>query len=334
MKSHMSTLDEHLRILRLGAEGNLPEVLDRQSGVSLHIVEELIGAGYIAAVDVSTIDGPGFMQPRITLAGREYLHQSETGEPVQRASGMSIRLFVSHSSQDASFVRLLVGLLRSALQLPAQQIRCTSVDGFRLPGGANTNEQLRAEVYDAEAFIGVISAHSISSLYVAFELGARWGAGKQLIPLLAPGADVGLLGGPLSALNALRSDIRPQLQQLVADVGAVLAITPESPHAYDADVEAILASPRGTSTNRSASTPASLSEKEVEILQVVAQAGDYTLTDHAIATELKENLVRTQYWLNRLVKVEYLHDMLSTLAPTTYGLQEKGRAYLVENGLL
>jgi hypothetical protein len=64
-----------------------------------------------------------------------------------------------------------------------------SIDGYRLPGGADTDIQLRQEVHEADAFIGVISSHSISSLYVAFELGARWGAGRPLIPLITPITD-------------------------------------------------------------------------------------------------------------------------------------------------
>lgn len=158
----------------------------------------------------------------------------------------SIRLFISHSSQDHELVRLLVELLRSALPLPATQVRCTSIDGYRLPGGANTDAQLRAEVHDTDAFIGVISAQSIKSLYVVFELGARWGAGKPLIPLLAPGVDVNVLGGPLIGINALRADNRAQLHQLVMNIARELQLTPEAPQVYERYIDAILT--LGTST--------------------------------------------------------------------------------------
>jgi hypothetical protein len=87
-------------------------------------------------------------------------------------------LFISHSSGDLAIIEPLVGLLRSALAISPDSLRCTSLDGYRLPGGASIDEQLRREVHDAEAFVGLISHRSLQSMYVLFELGARWGAGK------------------------------------------------------------------------------------------------------------------------------------------------------------
>src|SRR5437762_5967682 len=90
-----------------------------------------------------------------------------------------LKLFISHSSDDSELARRVVVLVSTALNLPAVAIRCTSVDGHRLPAGANTNDQLRQEVHDSVAFIGIVSQSSIRSMYVLFELGARWGAGEK-----------------------------------------------------------------------------------------------------------------------------------------------------------
>lgn len=46
----------------------------------------------------------------------------------------AIRLFISHSSDDAALVSLLVDLIKTALLLPSNAIRCTTIDGYRLPG--------------------------------------------------------------------------------------------------------------------------------------------------------------------------------------------------------
>jgi hypothetical protein len=151
----------------------------------------------------------------------------------------TVSIFISHSSKDQDYVRLLIHLLRSALNLPASQIRCTSVDGYRLPAGATTTEQLRNEIHGAQAFIGVISPHSLRSLYVVFELGARWGARKHLIPLLLPGARHDLLAAPLGDLNALEGGNPAQLHQLIQDLATTLSITSSSPAAYHEQLEAI-----------------------------------------------------------------------------------------------
>ena len=87
-------------------------------------------------------------------------------------------LFISHSSKDLEVVRALIYLFRSALAISPEEIRCTSLEGYRLPAGASVDEKLRQEVHEAKVFIGLISYNSLQSIYVVFELGARWGAGK------------------------------------------------------------------------------------------------------------------------------------------------------------
>ena len=49
-------------------------------------------------------------------------------------------IFISHSGQDQQIASVLIDLLRAATNIPPTRIRCTSVDGYRLPGGASTDE--------------------------------------------------------------------------------------------------------------------------------------------------------------------------------------------------
>lgn len=148
-----------------------------------------------------------------------------------------IDIFISHSQRDASIAESLIALLRSALSVPAETIRCTSVDGYRLPAGVSTEERLRQEVHDAKAFIGIITQDSLRSAYVLFELGARWGAGRQLVPLLAAGTPATALVGPLSGLNALDCRSSAQLHQLVSDIAQELKLSVGNPASYLRAVE-------------------------------------------------------------------------------------------------
>jgi hypothetical protein len=65
----------HEHALYLAARGRLPETIDSASYPSVTVVQELIEAGYLKATDVSSLDGAAYLNPKITLAGREYLAQ-------------------------------------------------------------------------------------------------------------------------------------------------------------------------------------------------------------------------------------------------------------------
>lgn len=143
-----------------------------------------------------------------------------------------IKIFISHCAEDSTIAESLAELLHTALHLPKSEIRCTSVDGYRLPAGANTDEQLRREVLDAPVLVGLISHRSFDSAYVLFELGARWGKNAFMAPLLAPGVSTSVLKGPISSLNALSCESASQIYQLVHEIGLQLAVSPEPPATY------------------------------------------------------------------------------------------------------
>lgn len=135
-----------------------------------------------------------------------------------------IRLFISHSSRDEELAGLLVELFRAAFDLPHGEIRCTSVDGYRLPIGADTEHQLKKEILAAPAFLGLLSKAALGSSYVLFELGARWGSALHIAPLLASGVDHRLLPAPIAGKNALRASRAEDLQQMVSDIARTLKL--------------------------------------------------------------------------------------------------------------
>jgi hypothetical protein len=151
-----------------------------------------------------------------------------------------IKLFISHSSEDAELAAIFVQLIVTALKIKSQDIRCTSVEGYRLPGGSDTDEKLREEALGAECFIGVISPQSLASAYVLFELGARWGVRRHLVPLLAPGLGPQALKGPLRGLNALSCDSMADIHQLIAELASQLGLQSESPAVYQRQLEALV----------------------------------------------------------------------------------------------
>ncbi len=134
-------------------------------------------------------------------------------------------------------VRHLVTLLCTALNFTKSSLRCTSVPGCKLPAGADTPTQLRKEIQDAKAYIGLITPASVESTYVLFELGARWAFEGYFAPALGPGATFELLKGPFAHRHHLKSSERTDMQQLLEEI-AVAAARPLQPaQAYEYELD-------------------------------------------------------------------------------------------------
>ena len=148
-------------------------------------------------------------------------------------------IFISHSSSDKEFVEALTDLLKASFRLPAKQILCTSVAGHKLAGGADTEEELLETLHDAKVLIGLLTPASLSSSYVLFELGARWGLKKPLISLVGCGARTGEIKEPLKSKNALDASDENDLHQLVEDIADILGEKTEPVSAYSEYVKRV-----------------------------------------------------------------------------------------------
>ena len=180
--------------------------------------------------------------------GRKYFEELEQRaereeEPTKStrqagATESGLRIFISHSSKDVALAEALTDLLKLALGLVPTQIRCTSVEGHRLPVGVNTETELRDEVNAAKVLIGLVTPSSLASSFVMFELGARWGAKLFLAPLLA-GVNPSGLNGPLSFLNALSANNEAQLCQFLDDIARRVGLQLQSASSYLRYVSAV-----------------------------------------------------------------------------------------------
>ena len=153
----------------------------------------------------------------------------------------SMKIFVSHSSADRDAAEALVDLLRSALGLPAKEIRCTSVEGYKLSAGADSNEQLRTEVFGCEAFVALLSPSSMKSVYVTFELGARWGTKRHLAPIMIGGILASDLRAPLSGIHAITGSSESDMHQLISDLSSLIGRANEGPSVYGKHLRAFVA---------------------------------------------------------------------------------------------
>ncbi len=133
-------------------------------------------------------------------------------------------VFISHSSIDKIVASKLCDLLIISLGIDPNKIRCTSVEGHKLKGGVNTDEQIRKEIHDTKVFIGLISRTSLRSHYVLFELGARWGLHEPLIPIVTSQSVIEIIEKPLNNLNLFNLEQKSDIYQMLEEVSEVLNV--------------------------------------------------------------------------------------------------------------
>jgi hypothetical protein len=134
-----------------------------------------------------------------------------------------VRIFISHSSVDADLAKLLVLFLEAGITIPRGTIRCTSVDGYKLAGGDDGPEVLRADLEQCLVVLALITKRSLESSYVLMELGAAWALKKKAIPLWMPGLARPNLG-PFRDIHALHLDGRPEMMGLFETISKTTAL--------------------------------------------------------------------------------------------------------------
>lgn len=166
--------------------------------------------------------------------------RQDQSEIIENMNDEFIKIFISHSKLDEDLAKALVKLLIGSLKIEKEEIRCTSVPGYKFDPGINTNEAIRKEVNESALLIGLLTPHSLTSTFVLFELGARWGLQKPLIPLLANESDFKDLPTPIQHTNAVKIEKEEDLFDLIEAISKKLEISTEKISSYGDEIKLVL----------------------------------------------------------------------------------------------
>ena len=177
----------------------------------------------------------------------------------------NIKVFISHSSADLEIAKALIELLRDSMpELHPDNIRCTSVPGYKLPGGSDTDDELRPEMRNAPVFIGLLTNQSLASTYVLFELGARWGASLRFTPLVAAGLLTSGLKAPLNGKHAQSCDSETDLHQMLGEIGELLRLKVVGANVYDGHLKKLVEISKAEGKRRLAEAASSATPQQVK----------------------------------------------------------------------
>lgn len=280
----------------------------------------------------------------ITPAGHRWLrlidarNEAATTRELSR-EGSHVRIFISHSSADVDLAEALIGLLERALRIAPDEIRYTSVTGYSLNTGVRIEDQLRTEIERSEVLIALITEAALSSTYVLFELGARWGLRRPLFPVLGKGLKAIALKDPLKALAAASCDKRGEIFTLIETLAATLSITAARPSTFDKAVGRLLAASKTRTTQPSkqqinATGHLSLSAYEIFALQTVAGGGYAPMVEEMISQNFDITTARARQALESIRRKGLaICRVRSDGGDIEYSLTEMGIAWFRSNTL-
>lgn len=281
---------------------------------------------------------------------QDTVKHSSNEEPLYGTNMEDLDIFISHSSRDKSIAKKLIYLIRSALNIPAENIRCSSVDGFRLPVGVPTIERLRQEVHNSKTFIALITPNSLQSVFVLFELGARWETQKPLMPLLACGIHNENLREPLSAINTLDCGNAAQLHQFIENLGKALNINPTGAAAYQEYIEELTKEANVVAQNHIMEDPKQLTvddhqnqnmDPTTAILLTIWELDneiyyEYGYKIEKISEKSGINIQKCKHYLDKLVESKRINSstVIGNNNGVHYSLTASGRSLLIEKKLV
>jgi len=244
--------------------------------------------------------------------------------------------------------------MQLAFVLPHSEIRCTSAYGFQLSVGTNIHERIKQEVRESEIFIAIITPSSIKSTYVLFELGARWGVGLPLFPLLGRGARVqSLEDGPLGVVVALNLADRDEVVRLIEEVGDALNQRPSKISSLTLAINDVVAAAKEETKEVATSQADQQEEVEIQNLSLTNSAAygvlewlfdtdERAMAEH-IADALAMHVSIAKHCLDVLTAAQYVDTGFGrdrtlygpTRTVVTYRIAAKGRSEVLKaRGLL
>lgn len=154
---------------------------------------------------------------------------------------MPTRIFISHAAADETLASALVDCILSTMIIDDEELRCTSVHGHKLPVGSDFAATLLEDIGDSSVVVGLITRHALASSWVLFELGATWGARKNLKPLVTDEVDLNTLPGPVSGRHVARLSSRGDLNQFLEEVAGTVGAKRRSAAKSTKPMEQLLA---------------------------------------------------------------------------------------------
>lgn len=256
-----------------------------------------------------------------------------------------MKIFISHSHQDSQIAKAIVDYLLSALTINDEDIRCTSVPGHQLKFGKSIAELLKNDLNITLALITLITEQSLQSKWVMFELGAAWGLGTNIFPILDPNLKIEDLPGPLVNLQCVEIknyDASSRMSDLVKQLAIDLKIAQKHGGKTQANLDAFLELFKKTVNreNKNNYNKRQFSQKDLILITLwkmdELEYSEYGYSVEAISKKSEIKIPMCKHVLDSIVKEDYVErkNYIGAINGDRYKLTDSGRRYLVNENLV
>lgn len=150
-----------------------------------------------------------------------------TSDPEHRELSQEItEIFISHAIEDIEIVSDFIQVLQG-VGVTAEQIFCSSLEGFGTPLGKNFEEEIKTRLNDNVLVLFMISEHFYNSNMCMLEMGAVWGLTKDQISIAIPPYELSKMKGVFLKYQGIRIDKEKQLDLLKEMLENKLNIKPQ-----------------------------------------------------------------------------------------------------------
>lgn len=249
-----------------------------------------------------------------------------------------MRAFISHITEESAIATCLKDWIESTLL--GQCDVFVSSDSAALPAGVKWLQEIDAALSAANVLFVICSAQSLPRPWVNFETGCAWARGIPIVPLCHTGVTRSTLPRPIADFQALDLDDErfPQLFFESLQAHFKLARMPRVDLTAMRDDIAKAVGQLTLQKQASVSSPpespsAGLHDESIKILHHLGQQSE-KLTVRQLASYFRKSEQQTKFFLEQLSSAKLIRTALNMSTGASYELNDKGRAFLFERGML
>lgn len=131
---------------------------------------------------------------------------------------MSEKVFISHCVKDKKFVDKFNDYLRLATDLQVSNIFCSSFEETGIKTGKTFVQYIRDSLLDSKIVIAIITNNYCNSQFCLSELGAAWGVGIPVFPVIITPLNYSDLEGVLYGTQGIKIDDEKKLQNIMQEI--------------------------------------------------------------------------------------------------------------------